>query len=229
MSKRRDILLAHTVEEKYLDRFPQRFFAQRKLRGRRCRVRWVDSTPILLSSEGNIIHFMEHIQGALLGLPMLPWDGELYVHDWSQEKINGVTKRSVNRHEESWSVEYHIFDLIVDATQEQRLKGLDAFTLLFPLVQIETHTISRDQWLPMLSEFLAEGYEGIILRHPEGKYISQSPAYRSPQMLKYKPSETDTYRIVGVTEGEGWAAGMLGAFVVVGEDAKWLIDRRIAT
>jgi hypothetical protein len=37
-------------------------------------------------------------------------------------------------------------------------------------------------------------------------------------MLKFKPTEKDEYIVVGVKEGTGWAEGMLGSFLVRGDD-----------
>jgi len=214
--KGQNILLAYPAEDKRIEAFPPSFPVQRKLKGVRCYVRWVEDLPILLSSYGIPFSYMEHIQAALLELPPVPWDGELYVHGWPQERINSATKRKVNKNEDSILVEYHIFDVFAQPLQESRLKALT--TLLdgveHPIYLVETEWTTKEEWVPICSSYLKEGYEGIMLRHPQGKYISRSPAYRSPHLLKYKPTEKDEYLIVGVKEGEGWAKGMLGAFLV---------------
>lgn len=222
---RQSVLLAYPAEERRLSSFPSSFPCQRKLKGRRAIVRWVEEIPILLSSYGHPIQFMEHIQGALLELPMVPWDGELYVHGWTQEQINGVTKRTAERHPDSLLVEYHIFDVVADPLQEQRIKALDMLlpSPEHPIYKVETEWTTQEGWVEKCSQYLREGYEGIMLRHPSGKYISQSPAYRSPHLLKYKPTETDKYRIVGYKEGEGWAEGMLGAFLVTSGEEEFFV------
>jgi DNA ligase-1 len=223
--KRKQVLLAYPTEPKRLEKFPPTFLAQRKLKGVRCVTRWVEGIPILLSSYGIPFQFMEHIQAALLELPELPWDGELYVHGWSQERINSATKPKVNRNEETILVEYHIFDIWAQPLQESRLQSLALLLegVQHPLYLVETVETNKKDWIPLCSEYLREGYEGIMLRHPQGKYVSRNPAYRSPHLLKYKPTETDAYTIVGTKEGEGWAKGMLGAFIVTSGETKFSV------
>jgi ATP-dependent DNA ligase len=224
--KRKNILLAYPAEDKRLDKFPATFLAQRKLRGVRCMTRWVEGIPILLSSYGIPFQYMEHIQAALMELPAgIPWDGELYVHGWSQERINSATKRKVNENEESILLEYHIFDIWAQPLQESRSKSLQLLLdkVQHPLYLVETFETNKKEWISLCSRFLQEGYEGIVLRHPQGIYVSRDPAYRSPHLLKYKPTETDAYAIVGYKEGEGWAKGMLGAFLVTSGEDKFYV------
>ena len=223
---RKHVLLAHAAEEKRLDAFPPSFLVQPKLRGVRARVVWRDGIPILLTSYGNIVWGMDHIQGALYELPRIAWDGELYVHGWSQEEINSVVKRKpANPHPRALEMQYHIFDLYASAFQSVRIEALEK--LLHeaepPIFLVPSSPSSKEEWLGQCSSFLKEGYEGIILRHPNGLYVSRDPAYRSPHLLKYKPRFEDTYKIVGTKEGEGWARGMLGAFLVTsGEKEFWV-------
>lgn len=64
------------------------------------------------------------------------------------------------------------------------------------------------------SIFVAEGYEGVILRSYEGTYTEK----RTVNMLKFKPTKKDVYLIVGVKEGTNRLTGMLGSFLVRGHD-----------
>lgn len=218
---RQDILLATTVSDRHLAAFPTSFDVQRKFKGKRFHVQWLNDFPILLSSMGTIICFMEHIQAAMLELPQMPWDGELYVHGWPQEKINGVTGATVNRHEEFYLVEAHIFDLAVDGgVQVERTEVLETMRPLIrhPLYLAENVHSDKSDWIKVCSQFLEEGYEGAILRHPRGRYRVQNPAYRSPQLLKYKPTERDTYEIVGYKEGTERLKNSLGSILVQPHD-----------
>ena len=218
---RQDILLATTVSDRHLAAFPTSFDVQRKFKGKRFHVQWINNFPILLSSMGTIICFMEHIQAAMLELPQMPWDGELYVHGWTQETINGVTGRTVDKHEDSHLVEAHIFDLAFSGgTQTDRTEALEILRSLIkhPLYLAENVPSTKSTWVEHCSIFLKEGYEGIILRHPKGRYRIQNPAYRSPQLLKYKPTERDTYLIIGFKEGTERLAGSLGSILVQPHD-----------
>lgn len=62
-------------------------------------------------------------------------------------------------------------------------------------------------------EFTANGYEGVVLRHPDVPYHSG----RSNHLLKYKLFKEADFRIVGMMDGEGRLAGTLGSIVVEGE------------
>jgi ATP-dependent DNA ligase len=60
------------------------------------------------------------------------------------------------------------------------------------------------------AQFISDGFEGIILRHPAWVY----EFIRSRGLLKWKPTAKTWCRIVGYKEGIGWTTGMLGSFLV---------------
>ena len=62
-------------------------------------------------------------------------------------------------------------------------------------------------------KFTEQGYEGVVLRHPEVAYFEG----RSNHLLKYKFFKEADLQIIGVIEGEGRLAGTLGSLVVEGE------------
>jgi ATP-dependent DNA ligase len=85
-----------------------------------------------------------------------------------------------------------------------------------PLHLVPTHIATPTQIIPFTNHYLAEGYEGVILRHPYGFYETS----RSNAMLKYKPTEKDEYPILEVIEAvsqEGEKKGMVGAFRVLSQ------------
>ncbi len=66
-------------------------------------------------------------------------------------------------------------------------------------------------------EYTQAGYEGAIFRSPLHSYEEK----RSKGMLKFKPTESDTYRILGISEAiskEGNPKAMIGSFQVSGDD-----------
>ena len=220
--KREGIMLCHPVEENKLLRLGDRFFSQPKLKGERCRIQWFHNEPILITSQVNEFKFMNHIKEALIerfGDIKPPLDGELYRHGWSEDKIRSVASRTVNPHPEVEQLQFHIFDYQnVEHSQWFRTKilsdWLEEHRFVDPLYLVPTEIASMVDWTEKLGEYTAQGYEGIILRSPIASYEMK----RSPSILKFKPPEQDTYQIVGVTEGNGWAEGMLGAFIVRGDD-----------
>lgn len=223
--KQLGIMKATPAEAKNIGRLGTYCFAQPKLRGQRARTVWIGDQPILLSSYGNAFSFMEHITEQLKCLPRKNYDGELYLHDpeWTQPKINSVCNRSTNRHPEGYKIQYHIFDLATEGTQRERFDELMCISYKYktlPCIQwVTTDKIHTVNWKIWCKLYLEEGYEGIILRHltsPYSPLTTLEEAKRPRWILKYKPSEKDSYTIVGFKPGieDGWTAGMLGSFLV---------------
>ena len=82
-----------------------------------------------------------------------------------------------------------------------------------PLKYVPTTTTSNDDWMTLASRFVADGYEGAILR----KMDSPWEAKRTVSMLKFKPTEEDTYEILSVNEAidkHGSPKDMVGSFTV---------------
>ena len=61
-------------------------------------------------------------------------------------------------------------------------------------------------------KFTAQGYEGVVLRHPDVPYHEG----RSNHLLKYKFFNEAELKIVGAQEGEGRLVGTLGSLIVEG-------------
>ena len=222
--KRRGIMLAKPANDHLIRGLGDTFFVQPKLRGQRCRVAWVEDWPVLLTSYGNTFSFMGHIQEELLRLPRLPYDGELYNHELSQEEINSVVMREKNPHPNSELIQYHIFDIATQQRQAARFMCLDSLpwnTDNHSVVWLGFSLASPLDWPDKAATAIADGYEGLIFRAMDGLYVPLDPlsyAKRPSTVLKWKPTEHDDYVIVDLLPGTGWASGMLGSFLV--EDAE---------
>jgi len=223
------IMKAKPLTNRLLGALGATCLAQRKLRGQRCRTSWVNNQPILLSSYGIPFQFLQHIQAALSTLPPLSYDGELYHHhpDFTQEYINSILNRTTNPHPDVKLIHYHIFDIASPDPQWLRIMNRDmalvsvANDLTSPIRCEPTRLIQTQSWLQHCSKYISEGYEGIILRNQHLVYhplSNLSRAQRPSGLLKFKPRRKDSYKIMGVKEGTGWAKGMLGSFLVQGED-----------
>jgi len=224
--KRENIMLAVTASTASIRNLGPQFFVQPKYKGQRLRVEWFHGDPVLLSSYGEERLFFPHIKDALLELPHLPWDGEAYVHGWTQEHINSVCNRTVNEHPEAYRVEFHIFDYQgIASTQMHRIQRLlivqHKFGLLSsynsPLRISPVKLATPTTWMPWLQQWMDEDYEGIIFRKPDALYVMS----RRTGLLKFKPTETDEYTIVAMTEAVdkyGVPKDILGAFHVKGDD-----------
>jgi DNA ligase 1 len=174
-------------------------------------------------------------------------DGELYVHGWPLQKINGAI--AVNRAEpceDTFQVEYHIFDTVsFNLPFEERfwniMKYKNLFTPDIKIRMVETIYVSNEN---DANDFYAvqvkKGYEGIMYRigecpytHPKQpltlvhwnghnkhrKFLSDKNN-RTWHLLKRKDWHDEEFACHGVTEGEGKYVGMTGALICKAPNSK---------
>ena len=154
---------------------------------------------------------MEHIIAELNRLPAdLILDGELYTNELTFQEIVGLVKRETLKDgdlEKQQKIKYHVYDLIQGDSYEQRHRGLQTLFASFSfqhLILVPTfHCGSEAEMKEQHSQFVADGYEGIMLRNPAGVYKN----VRSVDLLKYKEFFDDEYEVVGFKEGEGAEKG----------------------
>lgn len=220
--RRTGIMLAYPFEEKRLQKWEPPYIVQPKYDGVRCRAIIDENQVILLSSEENVIFSVPHINEALRHhfRRSIELDGELYCHGRSFEEIVSITSRSVNLHPNYREINYHIFDIISEELQVERTRTLSELTLDKPLIRTPIQVaLSLDDILRALEFFTVYGYEGIIVRHLLNSYVRK----RSTMMMKWKPSRSDTYLIVGGQEEvdkDGNPKNALGSFLVKDDDER---------
>ncbi len=222
--KREGIMLAYPGDQGRISRLGTRIFAQPKLKGERCRVEWFKGDPVLLSSYGNEFTCLPHIKEALMQFSdsQIPFDGELYDHGRSfdgKEGIHSICSRRTNPHPLSEKIQFHIFDIQWEEySQWHRTHQLKQFqeNKFFdgtPLKEVPSSIIHSEDWLPFMTDYVKDGYEGIILRNPIAPYVKK----RDVCLIKVKPTEEDEYSIIEVLEAyslEGHPKAMVGAFRV---------------
>ena len=227
-TKRQGIMLCQPLDERNLDRNFKAFhlmLAQPKLDGMRCWVQWVDHEPLLWSSEGNLITGVPHISLLLKDWAKkcgeLPFDGELYNHEKRFEDIISITKRGGdNLRDDFTDIQYHIFDYKDKGINAERYGVLRESFRAMPedvrkedtFKMVPTSPVTREMVDGQLDRYIAEGYEGIILRNPLAPYVEKRPW----TILKWKPSKCDTYTVVAVDEAiseQGEHLGRVGALV----------------
>lgn len=230
-SKRQGIMLCQPLDDTNLfikNKNTLTMLTQPKLDGQRAWVSWTeDGEPILVSSQGNPITGVPHINFAikrmslLTGCSKIEWDGELYTHHMKFEEIISRTKRMPeNIHPDFLAVQYHIFDYKgFNTPQRERLQKVAQTIASFKkkdeiywdtIEAVRTVEVPKTEIENMLNIFVKAGYEGIILRNPNALYVESRPA----TILKWKPSKQDFYRIIGVYEAfsfEGEPLGYVGA------------------
>jgi ATP-dependent DNA ligase len=223
-AKRSGIQLAYPFEERRLlnqgrfrDTWTPPYIVQPKLDGERCRALVQQDRCILLSSTEEIIASIPHINEQMLNFPPGEYDGELYVHGMKWNEIHSIVSREINMHENSSVMEYHIFDIIKeDWPQSNRSILLGQYSNIynFPNIKfVDAIYIKTTQELyRFYSIFIAQGYEGFIIRAYDSLYTRR----RTPLMMKFKPKCTDTYRCIGIEEAiseSGTPLAMIGAFI----------------
>ena len=200
-------MLAHEYHKRGKG-FPFPCFTQPKLDGTRCV--GIPGKGLFSRLRKTIPH-MEHIIAELNRLPPdLILDGELYTNELTFQEIVGLVKREtlkVGDLEKQQKIKYHVYDLIQGDSYEQRhclLQALFASFSFQHLILVPTfHCGSEAEMKEQHARFVADGYEGIMLRNPAGVYKN----VRSVDLLKYKEFFDDEYEVVGFKEGEGAEKG----------------------
>lgn len=195
-------------------------YCQPKLDGLRC-IAMVDGKGVctLWSRTRKPITGVPHIIRAIeaLGVRNVVFDGEAYSDEYRhrfEELMHYIRQQTpIAGHE---VVHYHIYDMCVDGEHfKDRLEMRDRILGLeprLPLVAVQTISVA-DESAAMLAfeRFLAQGYEGAMLRNATGTYNGH-PTHRSSDLQKIKVFQDAEWRVVGVTEGRGKLAGH-GIFV----------------
>lgn len=218
--RRAGIQLAYPYSEKRVQKWGSIAIVQPKLDGLRCRaIIQEDGSPLLVSSEENIITSMPHITSAIAALDLFPGaelDGELYIHTVPRQLLSSLVSRK-GAAPDSHLIEYHIFDLVTDGEQWKRLSVLadlsGSFSLDGPLKRVPYHLATGGEVEELLSFYYNQSYEGIILRNPAAHYQRK----RTTDMLKWKPRKADCYLIVGAQEElskDGEPKNALGALLL---------------
>jgi len=219
MSRWKNIMKCYPMDEKRLESWQPPYVVQPKYDGVRCRaVPFETGEFMLLSSEENPIFSVPHINIALKGLPPFEYDGELYCHGKSFEEIVSITSRTVNPHPDYETINYHIFDLVTDEPQIDRLLKLNRIQMKEPLIIAPSLAATNLQEIMRIyDKYINDGYEGIIVRHLSALYERK----RSRWVMKFKPKKEDSYMIVGSQEEisiEGNPKNRLGALILKSGD-----------
>lgn len=117
-------------------------------------------------------------------------------------------------------LQFHVYDVVSAAAYTQRLERLrqalkNADSSKIVLAQTAVAK-SPDEVKHYHDEFVAEGFEGIMVRCPETPYVCD---YRSAGLLKYKEFVDDEFLIIGGKSGTGKDAETV-IFRVVTADGK---------
>lgn len=192
-------MLAEAIED--TSTLPYPMIATPKIDGIRCLSIDGQATSRSLKPIRN-----EHIRTSLARL--LPsdsiFDGELEVGGSFSESTSGIMSK-----EGTPEFTYAIFDLVDDPKEPyiDRLAKLKAFCLSVPdpdrrIIMVPYVVInSEPELLRFEARCLSDGFEGVMLRRPDGPYKSGRSTLREAWLLKLKRFADSEAEIIGTEEG----------------------------
>jgi DNA ligase 1 len=145
-------------------------------------------------------------------------DGEIYNHrlrvDYGFEKIQEIVMRKKDQHPEHESMQFHVFDMVKDSPYYDRIifAGMHTGKPPAPVVLVKSIEATKEELPALLQRVLAKGYEGLIIRDPQGMYEAGRRSYK---MLKLKDHFDAEFDILGVVEGTGKLTGHAGSLICI--------------
>jgi DNA ligase-1 len=133
-----------------------------------------------------------------------PLDGELIVGDPTSKSCFRDTMKVVSAFEADVSdLRFHIFDIVYEGSFTSRLHA--AFACIEDkgdhFVEVPHIIVMNErELLTYEEEALTRGYEGVMLRDPNGKYKFGRSTVREGALLKLKRKETSEATILGFEE-----------------------------
>ena len=192
-------------------------YVQRKYDGMRCATSreyftnvkdfFGDAYPVMRTRNGKILNHLNHLlkQVKILGQGY-ELDGELYCHGKTLREIISMVKRE---QPENVKIQYRVYDVISDEPQWKRLKNAKwATKLCGPDIQF-VPTYKCNNWeevRELFGKFIEEGYEGAIIRNPDGLYEC---GYRSNSLIKYKKFIDEEFEVISANEATGRDKGTI--------------------
>lgn len=179
-------------------------YAQPKLDG----MRSFNLDGTITSRKGKEIDTVAHILNEIIKLEAGRIDGELYAHGHSfQSNMKAIKKtRNVAEAKEegcppTTDVKFHVYDMIIDKPFKERYEMLkEICEKAEHILLVPTYIIKNEKELNEYhAQFLADGYEGTIVRHGNASYKVNG---RSSNLLKYKDFKDIAVKLIDVTPAE---------------------------
>lgn len=205
-------MLAHPFDKQgHKVKYPA--FVQPKLDGHRCIAMVVEGKCTLWSRGRKRITGVPHIESAIEemlnfdGTQNFVLDGELYSHSHRDnfEDLSSFIRSETPKpgHE---VVQYWIYDVAVPGPFKDRKEVLDVFDELIIELGVSSLGVlatfeveSEEDMMEKFGVFLAEGYEGLMIRNADGLYINK----RSYDLQKVKEMQDEEFEITDIISGRG--------------------------
>lgn len=185
---------------------------QDKMDGVRCLAVMKPGSAELYSRTGILFENQDHIIEELrklydnVGEMYLVFDGELYHHNLSFDRISGIARRKKITSKSKLvpgipKLQYHVFDIVNNKVCSERLKDIENYSKVeYKYIKFVNSNIGTMKEYKEYHDKAAEkGYEGIMMRRLNSYYKST----RSSGLFKYKKFTTDEFEILDIISGKG--------------------------
>lgn len=177
-------------------------YAQRKYDGTRCVAM---SGKGLFSRNKKRYPHLDHIVAEINKLPnTIILDGELYSDTLTFQEIVGIVKRETLKEgdqEKQLQIKLHVYDIINKAPYEERYANLQILFNKYKfkhIVLVKSDICESEEKIKELhAQYVAEGYEGLMLRNKTGLYKNS----RAVDLQKFKVFFDGEFKIVAFKEG----------------------------
>ena len=154
----------------------------------------------------HMTHIIDSIRSSsLMEYECLVLDGELYSTELTFEECSGACRNESEQHPLMHTIKICVFDCVFGkgtSTFIERYSMLKAIELPSSLYLIDTRVCESETDLHHWHDrYVAQGFEGIMVRNAKGVY--KGNGYRSPHLQKLKYKQDSEYKIVDYKEGKG--------------------------
>ncbi len=154
------------------------------------------------SRTGTTFTGLDHITSEYAGFDNIVLDGELYSRTLTFEQISSVVRKGDVNDPRMGSIFFYAFDIINEDTYHQRVIYLDtlvsglANTEVVPWYLVNSHEEIETKH----KQFLAEGWEGTMVRNIDSLYQKNKRSY---DLLKHKEFLDSEFEVIGWKSGKG--------------------------
>lgn len=190
-------MLAATVTDPTKLTFP--LLASPKLDGIRCLICGPAGARVLSRSLKPIPN--KHVQSLFSNKLLENMDGELIVGNPAAKDVFNVTSSGVMSVEGEPDVRFYPFDMLINAPYYYRHKLLQGLSNHIQVNAVnQFHVEDLAELLKLETRFLQEGFEGIMLRRPDGLYKHGRSTLKEGYLMKLKRFVDGEAEVLGMTE-----------------------------